>query len=172
MRPAKTQISWASAKSDQSLSLGPQLPIERTAKTLIRLGRCPDWSESSLGAHSLCWFCHFAAQMGIKGVTWKTYILWYGYYFVDWVILGVKESNEVKYNRMEEEKRKRRQLMNQSKFTLVIRKSRQACKGWSINTVNHFISRFFYGRLIHGNLNSRWMMFSYVNYIYAHISRE
>ena len=32
------------------------LPIERTAKTLIRLGGCPCWSESSLGAHSLCWF--------------------------------------------------------------------------------------------------------------------
>ena len=28
----------------------------RTAKTLIRLGGCPCWSESSLGAHSFCWF--------------------------------------------------------------------------------------------------------------------
>ena len=27
---------------------------ERTAKTLIRLGGCPGWSESSLGAHSFC----------------------------------------------------------------------------------------------------------------------
>ena len=35
----------------------------RTAKTLIRLGRCPGWSESSLGAQSLCWFCHVAAQL-------------------------------------------------------------------------------------------------------------
>ena len=26
-------------------------------------GRCPGWSESSLGAHSLCWFCHVAAHM-------------------------------------------------------------------------------------------------------------
>ena len=47
MRSAKTQISWASAQSDQSLrcpheeSLGPQLPIERPTKTLIRLGGCP-----------------------------------------------------------------------------------------------------------------------------------
>ena len=30
----------------------------RTAKTLIRLGRCPGWSESSLDAQSFCWFCH------------------------------------------------------------------------------------------------------------------
>ena len=34
----------------------------RTANTLIRLGGCPGWSESSLGAHSFCWFCHVAAQ--------------------------------------------------------------------------------------------------------------
>ena len=35
----------------------------RTAKTLIRLGGCPGWSESSLGGKSFCWFCHEAAQM-------------------------------------------------------------------------------------------------------------
>ena len=41
LRPAKTPISLASAQSDQSLrcpheeTLGPQLPIERTTKTLI-----------------------------------------------------------------------------------------------------------------------------------------
>ena len=35
----------------------------RTAKTLIRLGRCPGWSESLLDAHSFCWFCHVAAQI-------------------------------------------------------------------------------------------------------------
>ena len=34
----------------------------RTAKTLIRLGGCPGWSDSSLGAHSLCCFCHVAAH--------------------------------------------------------------------------------------------------------------
>ena len=35
----------------------------RTAKTLIRLGGYPGWSESSLGAHSFCWFCHVAAHI-------------------------------------------------------------------------------------------------------------
>ena len=61
--------AWASAQSEQSLrcpheeSLGPELPIERTAKTLISLGACPGWSESSLGAHSFCWFCHEAAYI-------------------------------------------------------------------------------------------------------------
>ena len=59
---------WASAQSDQSLccalngSLKTQDFFMRTAKTLIRLGGCPGWSESSLGAQSLCWFCRVAAQ--------------------------------------------------------------------------------------------------------------
>ena len=34
----------------------------RTAKTLVRLGRCPGWSESSLGAYWFCWFCHVVAH--------------------------------------------------------------------------------------------------------------
>ena len=51
----RLRTAWASAQSDQSqccppeAKLGPKLPIERTAKTLIRLGECPDWPESSLG---------------------------------------------------------------------------------------------------------------------------
>ena len=36
----------------------------RTAKTLIKLGGCQGWSESSLGAQSLCWFWHVAAHIG------------------------------------------------------------------------------------------------------------
>ena len=61
----KLRSAWAPAQSYQSLrcpheeSLGPQLPIEYTAKTLIRLGG----SESSLGTHPFCWFCHVAAQI-------------------------------------------------------------------------------------------------------------
>ena len=31
-------------------------------KTLIRLGGCPSWSESSLGADTFCWFCSVVAQ--------------------------------------------------------------------------------------------------------------
>ena len=38
----------------------------RTAKTLIRLGGCPGWSGSSLGAHSFCWFCHVAAHLALQ----------------------------------------------------------------------------------------------------------
>ena len=68
----RLRSAWASAQSDQSLrypheeSLGPSLPNESAAKTLIRLGGCPGWSEYSLGTHSFCWFCHAAAQMDKK----------------------------------------------------------------------------------------------------------
>ena len=43
-------------------SWGPKVSFMRTAKTLIRLGGCPGWSESSLDAQPLCWFCHVAAH--------------------------------------------------------------------------------------------------------------
>ena len=52
---AQWRLRSAWAQSDESqrcppeAKLGPKLPIERTAKTLIRLGGCPSWSESSLG---------------------------------------------------------------------------------------------------------------------------
>ena len=65
----RLRSAWASAQSYQTLrcpheeSLDLYLPIKRTAKSLIRLGRCPGWSESSLGTHSFCWFCHVAAHI-------------------------------------------------------------------------------------------------------------
>ena len=48
---------WTSSQSDRSLrcALDGKLRIlgffTRTAKTLIQMGRCPGWSESSLGTH-------------------------------------------------------------------------------------------------------------------------
>ena len=50
--------------------MDPKLPIKRTANTLIRLGGCPGWYESSLGAQVILlvlscdgsnerWFSHF-----------------------------------------------------------------------------------------------------------------
>ena len=38
----------------------------QTAKALIRLGGWPGWYEFSLGAQSLCSFCHVAAHICIK----------------------------------------------------------------------------------------------------------
>ena len=66
---ARTNLGSSAAQSDQSLrcpqeqTLGPQLPIGCTAKTLIRLGGCPGWSVSSLGTQPHCWFYHEAAQV-------------------------------------------------------------------------------------------------------------
>ena len=57
------------AQSDQSLRcalngwLTTQAFFMRTAKTLIRLRGYKGWSESSLGAQSLCLFCHVAAHI-------------------------------------------------------------------------------------------------------------
>ena len=47
----RLRSAWASAQSDQNL----RCPHEESG--------CPGWSESSLGAHSLCWFCHEVAQI-------------------------------------------------------------------------------------------------------------
>ena len=41
-------------------------PLSGQRRLLIRLGGYPGWSESSLGAHSLCWFCHVVAQLCIN----------------------------------------------------------------------------------------------------------
>ena len=66
----RLRSAWASAQSDPSLRCPHEEKLgslathwARTAKTRVSLGGCPGWSESSLVAHSLCWFCHVAAQI-------------------------------------------------------------------------------------------------------------
>ena len=61
----RLRSAWAFAQSDQS-SLSAWRTFWSLAKTLIRLGGCPGWSDSSLGAQSFCWFWHEAAQMLFK----------------------------------------------------------------------------------------------------------
>ena len=62
VRPAKTQISLGIRPvcSESSLSAcrkrGSLATQWAQAKTLIRLGGCPGWSESSLGTQSFCCF--------------------------------------------------------------------------------------------------------------------
>ena len=70
----RLRSAWASESSLSAWrSLGPWLPIEGTAKTLIRLDGCPGWSETSLGAQSFCWFCHEAAHIWNER---SVHILW------------------------------------------------------------------------------------------------
>ena len=44
---------------------------------LIRLGGCPGWSESSLGAHVICWFCYAAALFTVVLVHLGLEITWF-----------------------------------------------------------------------------------------------
>ena len=60
IKPAKWHVQmprliWVFAVSMKK-RLDPQLPIEHTAKALIRLGSCPGWSESSLGTRHFVGF--------------------------------------------------------------------------------------------------------------------
>ena len=53
----------ACAPSENSVSLtcyGNELVVLPDVKEQCG---CPGWSESSLGAHSFCWFCHVAAHV-------------------------------------------------------------------------------------------------------------
>ena len=69
VRQAKTQISlgirpvWTETSPPAWGKLGSFATHWAKAKTLIRLGGCPGWSESSLAHMSFCWFCHAAAQI-------------------------------------------------------------------------------------------------------------
>ena len=87
----RLRSAWASAQCDQSNrcphkeSLGSERPIDRKAKLLVRLGGCPGWSESSLGAHAMpiCWFCHEAAHVSCENlcIISKLYSARYFFFF-------------------------------------------------------------------------------------------
>ena len=69
VRPAKTKISlgirpvWSVSSLSAWRKRGSLATHWAQAKTLIRLGGCPGWSESDLVAHSFCWFCHAVAHV-------------------------------------------------------------------------------------------------------------
>ena len=53
--------TWQNQQSDSAPSEDSDQPGHPPSQ--IRLGGCPGWSESSMGAQSLCWFYHVAAQI-------------------------------------------------------------------------------------------------------------
>ena len=74
--------AWASAQSDQSLhcvlnrELKAQCFFMRTAKTLIRLGGCPGWSDSSLGArHSVGFVMRWLISYGTTTLFQITFLI-------------------------------------------------------------------------------------------------
>ena len=74
VRPVKTQISPVWSESSQCTWWVAFFMW--TAKTLIRLGGCPGCSESSLGTHSFCWFCHVVAHLFWCKITTNTDTKW------------------------------------------------------------------------------------------------
>ena len=68
VRPAKTQISLGICRLIRVFAVCMKKPWVLSyplsaQRRLIRLGGCPGWSESSLGAQPHCWFCHVAAHL-------------------------------------------------------------------------------------------------------------
>ena len=97
----KLRSDWADAQADLSLRWTNMFFVgfvvtrliftwkynERTAKSLIRLGGCPGWSESSLDEHAFCWFCRDEAHIYLE--TWILLLqdaAW-SLYTLSWVVL-------------------------------------------------------------------------------------
>ena len=56
----RLRSAWASAQSDHS---AVRMKKPCVFSYPLSAHWCPGWSESSLGAHSFCWFCHVGAHM-------------------------------------------------------------------------------------------------------------
>ena len=67
----------------------------RTAKTLIRLGGCPGWTESSLGAHTFCWFCHAATHLTSVGRKQRNVLQGRIFYVLDSVNTKHSDFNQI-----------------------------------------------------------------------------
>ena len=67
----RLRSAWASVQSDQSalwshwVAMDPRF-LHADSEDTHQTDGCPGWSESSLGAHSFCWFCHVVAHI-MKG---------------------------------------------------------------------------------------------------------
>ena len=58
-----SKLSWSWSTQVRSVCCTPQeKPMTRGQRRLIRLVRCPAWSEFFAGRTSFCWFCHMAAR--------------------------------------------------------------------------------------------------------------
>ena len=53
-------FNWAATWQNQQNECAPS---EDSDQRRLRLGGCPGWSESSLGARSFSWFCHVVAYI-------------------------------------------------------------------------------------------------------------
>ena len=58
----RLRSAWASARLIRVFAVHMKKPWA-LSYPLSALGGCPGWSESSLGAHLFCWFCHVVAHI-------------------------------------------------------------------------------------------------------------
>ena len=65
VRPAKTMLSLIRVFAVMKKAWVLTYPLN-AQRRLIGLGGCPGCSESSLDAHSFCWFYHEVAHMSLK----------------------------------------------------------------------------------------------------------
>ena len=71
LRPVKTQISlgirplWSESSLSAWSTLGSLATHWVHIEDSDQTRRMPGWSESSLGAHSFCWFCHIMAHLSM-----------------------------------------------------------------------------------------------------------
>ena len=73
---------WELRQEMSCLMTKPTMWHVRQAKTQVSLGVRSVWSESSLGAHPLCWFCHEEAQFTQLLCLYKCYIIVYNVFYV------------------------------------------------------------------------------------------
>ena len=114
----------------------------RTANTLIRLlGGCPGWSESSLGAHSFCWFCHVAAHLrSILFHNCFSSVHWCLYFITEPHVFGVCDQVRLKPACSASETRKRLKIYDIGTRSIILSRQRttralirlRVCGGWSV----------------------------------------
>ena len=79
VRPAKTQIGLGNRPVWSESSLCAQWEWVAKDPSFLH-ARCPGWSESSLGTHSFCWFCHVTAHISFGKMTdssnWMPLLFW------------------------------------------------------------------------------------------------
>ena len=94
------ELIWATSRQNQQMTVRP-------AKTKISLGIRPVWSESSLCAHSVCWFCHIAAHFCS---------VWIEFEFIVFICTAMR-MKALLYSRMWLQKKKKKKVHKMNSLT-------------------------------------------------------
>ena len=104
----RLRSAWSFAQSDEVFAVRMtkpwilSYPQDHTEKSLIRLGNCPGWSESSLGAHAMlilsCWgsfSCFLMFQIRTVSSEFGTYRLCEQRRFRQWVKRNLQTESQI-----------------------------------------------------------------------------